>query len=249
MKLTGKVALVTGGTRGIGAATARKLAKRGADVAILARQFNEPAKSVLDDIRSYGRKSFMIEGDMGKSEDADRAIMETANTLGGIDILIHNAGGSAPGSIIDVDTKSWYNAFDVHVHAAFHLSRAAIPYMKLGKKGAIVLISSVAGIRGCPDAVAYGVAKGALTQFARAMARDLADYNIRVNAVIPGIIDTAFHAKMTEEQKKNNLANRVPLHRFGTPEEVADVIVLMTENDFITGESYVIDGGMTMRIV
>ena len=91
--------------------------------------------------------------------------------------------------------------------------------------------------------------KGVLPQFARAMARDLADDNIRVNAVSPGIILTTFHDAMTPEQKRNNLDNRIPLHRFGSPDDVADVIALLASNDFITGENYVVDGGMTMRIV
>ena len=121
--------------------------------------------------------------------------------------------------------------------------------MKKQGEGAIVLLSSVAGIRGCPGAIGYSVVKCALIQFARAMARDLADDNIRVNCVSPGIVRTDFHAGMTQEQEKNSLDNRIPLHRFGSPEQIAEVIALLVENDFITGENYVIDGGMTMRIV
>jgi len=249
MKLEGKTALVTGGTKGIGSATAVKLASMGADVAILGRHDNESARSVKAVIENMGRRCVMIIADMGIPEDAARAVEETVAGLGRIDVLIHNAGGAVPGGIMKVTAEDWYRGFDVHVHAAFHLSRAIVPYMKKQGEGAIVLLSSVAGIRGCPGAVGYGVVKCALIQFARAMARDLADDNIRVNCVSPGIVRTDFHAGMTPEQEKNNLDNRIPLHRFGTPEQIAEVIALLVENDFITGENYVVDGGMTMRIV
>lgn len=111
-----------------------------------------------------------------------------------------------------------------------------------------MLVSSVAGLRGVPFATAYQVAKGALPQFARAMAREFADDNIRVNCVAPGIIRTAFHANMTPEQKQYNLDHRIPLHREGTPQEVADLICDLVANDYITGETMTIDGGLTMRI-
>ncbi len=115
--------------------------------------------------------------------------------------------------------------------------------------GAIVLLGSAAGLRGCPGALAYGVVKGALPQFARGLARELADQNIRVNCVSPGIIRTPFQAHLTPEQVDNNTRNRVPLHREGRPDEVAQVIVSLIENEFITGENVVVDGGMTMRMV
>jgi 3-oxoacyl-[acyl-carrier protein] reductase/dehydrogenase/reductase SDR family protein 4 len=115
--------------------------------------------------------------------------------------------------------------------------------------GAIILLGSAAGLRGCPGALAYGVVKGALPQFARSLARELADQNIRVNCVSPGIIRTPFQAHLTPAQVENNIRNRVPLHREGQPEEVARLIVSLIENDFITGQNFVIDGGMTMRIV
>jgi NAD(P)-dependent dehydrogenase (short-subunit alcohol dehydrogenase family) len=121
--------------------------------------------------------------------------------------------------------------------------------MKEKKEGAIVLISSAAGLRGCLGAFAYGVVKGALPQFARSLARELAEDNIRVNAVSPGVIRTPFQNSLTPEQVKNNIANRIPLHREGQPEDVAEVIGMLVTHDFITGETIAIDGGMTMRIV
>jgi NAD(P)-dependent dehydrogenase (short-subunit alcohol dehydrogenase family) len=175
-------------------------------------------------------------------------VEETARRLGAVDVLVHSAGGVIEGGLMDVTPETWYAGFDVHVHAIYYLARAAVPLMRKKKEGAIVLVSSVAGIRGVHFNLAYQVVKGTLPQFARAMAREFADDNIRVNCVAPGIIRTRFHAGMTPEQKKHNLENRIPLHREGTPEQVADLITQLVTNDYITGETVTIDGGLTMRI-
>jgi len=120
--------------------------------------------------------------------------------------------------------------------------------MKAKKEGAIILVSSTAGIRGVLTNVAYQVAKGALPQFARALGREFANDNIRVNCVAPGVIRTDFHATMSPEQKKLNLEQRIPLHREGSPSQVAEAILMLVKNDYITGETVTIDGGLTMRI-
>ena len=120
--------------------------------------------------------------------------------------------------------------------------------MRERHSGAIVLLSSAAGVRGCPGNFAYQVIKGALPQFARALARDFGADNVRINCVAPGIIRTAFHDGMTQEQKRHNLENRIPLAREGTPEQVAELIKQLVTNDYITGETVAIDGGLTMRI-
>ena len=145
--------------------------------------------------------------------------------------------------------EQWRHTFAVHVDAAYYLCRSALPWMKANKEGVILLISSAAGIRGCPGAITYGTVKGAILQFTRALARDLADDNIRVNCLAPGIIRTRFHDAMTDDQQKHNLANRIPLHREGTVGDVAEAARLLVTNEFITGEAIVIDGGMTMQIV
>lgn len=249
MNLKGSVALVTGGTKGIGAATALKLAELGADVAILGRHDTDGARGVCAAVEAAGRRSLMIVADMAKPGDAVRAVQETVASMGGLDVLVHSAGGGLVGGFTEVAEADWYRMFDVHVHAAFHLCREAVPHMKRRGGGAIVFVSSVAGLRGVPNIVPYGVAKGALIQFTRGLAREFADFNIRVNGVAPGIIKTDFHSAMTPEQERHNLDNRIPLHRFGTPEQVAEVIALLAANDFITGETYTIDGGMTMRMM
>jgi NAD(P)-dependent dehydrogenase (short-subunit alcohol dehydrogenase family) len=163
-------------------------------------------------------------------------------------VLVHAAGSGAPGGLLDVAAESWYKAFDLHVHAVFHLCRAVVPEMKKRREGAVILISSVAGLRGCAGALAYGVVKGALPQFARSLARELANDNIRVNCVSPGVIRTRFQDYLTPEQVRTNIEKRIPLHREGSPEDVAAAIAMLVANDFITGGNIAIDGRMAMRI-
>lgn len=250
MDLAGKVALITGGSGGIGSATALHLAGRGADIALVKfNGKNETAESVQSRIEALGRRCLLLRGNLSQAQEAKRCVEATAQSLGSVDVLIHCAGGPVVGSLMEVAAEAWYAAFDLHVHAVFHLCRAAVPFMRLRQEGAIVLVSSAAGARGCLGAIAYGVAKGALPQFARALARELADDNIRVNCVSPGVIRTRFQNMLTPEQVRNNIENRIPLHREGKPEDVAESIELLVTNDFITGENLAVDGGMTMRIV
>ncbi len=248
MDLKDKVCLVTGGTRGIGAAAAIEFAARGAHLALVGRVLDEEAQSVRSRIEGMQRRCVLLQGDMGKPEDAARCVEEVVETLSGLDVLVHSAGGPVPGSLLSVSSEDWYSAFDVHVHAVFHLCRAAVPHMKPRGEGAIILIASSAALRAVLGAAAYAIVKGTLLQFTRILARELADDNIRVNCVAPGVIRTRFHAKMTPETYKNNLDNRIPLHREGTPEDVAQVIAMLAENEFMTGETVTIDGGLTMRI-
>ncbi len=248
MELRDKVCLVTGGTRGIGAAAALALAKAGGHVAITGRRRDEEALATVKNIEATGRRCELLQSDSGNPEQCRAAVAQTIKTLGTIDVLIHAAGGPVNGGLMQLTDDQWHDAFNVHVHAIFHLCRAAIPTMQKKKAGAVVLVSSTAGIRGIITNVAYQVAKGALPQFTRALAREFADDNVRVNCVAPGVVRTAFHASMTEEQRKLNLEKRIPLHREGTPEQVASVIVELVTNDYITGETVTIDGGLTMRI-
>jgi 3-oxoacyl-[acyl-carrier protein] reductase len=248
MQLQGKVGLVTGGTKGIGAAAALALAEQGADISIVARNLDSEAKNIRKRIEAMGRKCLLSAADLGKLEAARECVEQTTRELGPVDVLIHSAGGAVNGGLLELTADAWYDAFNVHVHAIFHLCRAVVPSMRQKKEGAIILISSAAGIRGIKTNVAYQTVKGALPQMTRALAYEFAPDNIRVNCVAPGIIRTAFHAQMTADAKRHNLENRIPLRREGTSEQCATLIRELVVNDYITGETVSIDGGLTMRI-
>lgn len=249
MDLQNKVCLVTGGSSGIGAFTALCLASRGARVATVSRRGVAQEPEYFSS-SGYPDATFrFLKADVADPAACRNCVDQAIEEFGRLDVLVHSAGGSVPGGLYEVTDAAWMNAFAVHVHSVFHLSRAAAPHMARQGEGAIVLLGSAAGLRGCLDALAYGVVKGALPQFARGLARELAERNIRVNCVSPGIVRTPFQDHLTPEQVANNIQNRVPLHREGRPEDVAKLIVSLIENDFITGENFVIDGGMTMRMV
>ena len=168
MQLNEKIALVTGGTKGIGAATAIALAEAGAHLAIVGRHDDDDARRTLAAIETLGSRGLFVAADCGQPSEATRCVEETARKLGRVDVLVHSAGGPINGGLFDLTPEMWLGAFDVHVHAIFHLCRAAIPAMRSRREGAIVLVSSTAGIRGVVTNVAYQTVKGALPQMTRA---------------------------------------------------------------------------------
>ena len=162
MNLKDKACLITGGTRGIGAAAAIALAEQGANLVINGRRIDDAAKEVVKQIEAMGRKCYVVSADIAKPEEAAHCVTETVARLGTIDLLIHSAGGPANGGLLDLTPEAWHAAFDVHIHPIFHLCRAAIPVMKKKRDGSIVLISSTAGVRGIKTNVAYQTVKGAI---------------------------------------------------------------------------------------
>ncbi|MFC3199644.1 SDR family NAD(P)-dependent oxidoreductase [Parapedobacter deserti] len=245
MKSIKKVMMITGGTHGIGAATARHMAKQGIDLVLVARN---SSPDFVDELHQLGSEVLVFEADLTNESACAEAVASAQHRFGRIDALVHLAGGAVPGGLLDVSTEAWHHAFDIHLHAAFHLCRFVVPLLKKSDDGCVILVSSAAGIRGVKNALAYAVVKGALPQMARALACELADQSIRVNCVSPGVIRTRFQEMLTPEQIKNNIDNRIPLHREGTPDDVAKVIAMLMENTYITGENIVVDGGLTMRI-
>ena len=242
----GQTALITGGTKGIGAAIAEALVETGTNVVITGRNDGPEVQALLDHLNAKGRAVAHF-GDVRGEAGAKAAVAAAVAAFGGVNILVHSAGGGVPGRITDISEETWMAAFDTHVHAVFHLFRAAHPHLKAAG-GAVILISSVAGLRGVPNAVAYQTVKAAVPQMARALALDHGGEGIRVNAIAPGIIRTDFHAAMSDAARTHNIANRIPLHREGTPQDVASLALELIRNDFITGECFTIDGGMSMRI-
>ena len=243
--ITDTAAVITGGTRGIGLAIARLLLSKGGKVALNGRGPTPQAEALL---AAYGPDHVAILlADVSQPGQATGLISRAAAQFGRLDILIHAAGGPAPGTIMDLTTDAWMEAFAVHVHPVFHMFRAAQPHLAR-QGGAVLLVSSVAGLRGCPGSVAYQTVKGALIPLARALAFDNAAAGIRVNVIAPGIIRTRFQDQMSDTTKAHNIANRIPLRREGTADDVAGAAVGLIQNEFITGEVLTVDGGMSMRI-
>ena len=224
---------------------ARHLLEAGGKVAVNGRSATEEATALR---ARYGADKVAIDlCDVSVPAEATGLVERAAERFGKLDILVHSAGGPAPGKIVDLSPETWIDAFAVHVHPVFHLFRAAHPYLAR-EGGAVVLVSSVAGLRGCPGTVAYQTVKGALIPLAKALAFDHAAEGIRVNVLAPGIIRTRFHQAMTDAAKAHNLDNRIPLRREGTVDDVASAALELIRNDFITGEIVTVDGGMSMRI-
>ena len=243
--IANKVAVITGGTRGIGLGIAQHLLEAGGKVVLNGRSATEEANALL---AQYGAEKVAVDlCDVSVPTEAARLVERAAKRFGRIDILVHAAGGPAPGKIIDLTPEAWGDAFAIHVHPVFHLFRTAHPYLAQ-EGGAVVLVSSVAGLRGCPGTVAYQTVKGALIPLAKALAFDHAVEGIRVNVLAPGIIRTRFHQAMTDAAKAHNLANRIPLRREGSVDDVASAALELIRNDFMTGEIVTVDGGMSMRI-
>ena len=243
--LTDKLAVITGGTRGIGLALAELILSHGGKVAINGWSSTPGAEALL---AQYGPANVAIlPADVSHPDQATTLITQAASQFRRLDILVHAAGGPAGGTVMDLTTDAWLDAFAIHVHPVFHMFRAAQPHLaKQG--GSVLLVSSVAGLRGCPGSVAYQTVKGALIPMAKALAFDNATAGIRVNVIAPGIIRTRFHDKMSEAAKAHNIANRIPLRCEGTAEDVAEAAVSLIQNEFITGEVLTVDGGMSMRI-
>ena len=247
MSKTDEVAIITGGTRGIGAAIAEALGQRSVRLVLSGRHRDTEVDATIAELRTLIDVEFQL-GDAADPATPEGLVELARSRFGRVDYVVAAAGGAHPGKITDLSIDEWRTAFDIHIHAVFHLFRATLASLaECG--GGFLMIGSAAGRRGCPGTVAYQTVKGALPQMARALARDHGHKGIRVNVVEPGIIRTRFHAAMTPEAERNNLQNRIPLARFGRPENVATAAVELLTNPFITGETLVIDGGMSMRMV
>ncbi len=243
--LSNSIAIVTGGTRGIGLAIARDLLAAGGKVIVNGRSSTPEAEELLS---TYGAEHVLLAyADVAEPASAASLVAQAADRFGGCNVVVHSAGGPAPGKVLDLSEDDWMAAFRIHVHPVFHLFRAAHPHLARSG-GAVLLVSSVSGLRGCPGSIAYQTVKGALIPMAKALALDHGAEGIRVNVLAPGIIRTRFHAAMTPEAKTHNLDKRIPLRREGTVEEVSALGLELIRNEFVTGETFTIDGGMSMRI-
>jgi NAD(P)-dependent dehydrogenase (short-subunit alcohol dehydrogenase family) len=250
MNFAGKIVLVTGSTTGIGEACAQVFAESGATV-MLSGRHEERGRSVLAAIRAAGGSAEFTAADLREPQACERLVGETIGRLGGLDVLINNAGILYTANALDTSDAQWLDTMAVNLNAVFYLSRAAVKHMKAAGKGAIVNIASEWGLNGEADHVAYCASKGAVIQITRCMALDHARDNIRVNSVCPGEIHTRMVddilAKRGGDPQANlrQLAAGIPMRRLAQPLEVARCVHFLASDlaSYVTGTNFCVDGG------
>ena len=248
--LRGQRALVTGGASGIGRGIVEALAAHGVDVVLTYLSSDAGARETVAVAQSHGVKAYALQADLTDEAAVNHVVSETQRLLGGIDILVTNAGGIL-GRIgtLDLSREIWDNAFALNVTSTFLCCKAVIPGMIAQGNGNIVLMSSQAAFDGGGVGSAYYAAtKGAILTYNRGLAKELAPHHIRVNCVAPGLIDTRFHDINTPPDMRAAVRGRIPLGREGTPTDVAGAVIYLTSElgAYLTGETIIINGGQTM---
>jgi len=246
MKLNGKIAIVTGAGRGIGASIALTLAREGANVVIIDVD-KQSAENVANKIKILGRQALALKADVSKSVEVNKVIKAAWKQFGKIDILVNNAGIFKEAQITRMREEEWDETMNINLKGVFNCCRAVIPYMIKQGNGKIVNISSIDARQGCVGYAHYAASKAGVIGFTRSLAKELAPYGINVNAVAPGIIET----DMTKERIakfRRDYERLIPLGRIGKPEDVAGVVLFLVSNeaDYITGQTINVDGGWRM---
>ena len=248
--LRGKVALVTGASSGIGRATAATFAENGAAVVINYHQNKTGAEETKCCISKSGGRAIIIQADVKNASEVRKMIDRVTNELGPIDILVNNAGSLVERlKILELSEERWDEVMDLNLKSAFLTSQAVASSMIERRSGAIINVSSIAGRNGgALGSIHYSTAKGGLITFTKGLAKELAAYNVRVNAVSPGVIDTRYHEQFSTPEMMKAYQGMIPLGRVGTPDEVAKVICFLASDaaGFLAGETIEINGGMLM---
>ena len=251
--LRGKVAIITGGSRGIGRAIALAYAEAGADVVVSSRDKRPPELSkVAEEIKAMGKKALATPAHVGKKEDVQELVRKSLEAFGRIDILVNNAGANPVlSALVDLEEDSLDKVLEVNLKGALLMSKAVAREMiKQGGGGRIINMSSISGLRARADGTgAYCISKAAMNMMTQVMARELARHNILVNAIAPGSIRTDFsRVNWTDPERKAQRIREVELKRFGEPEEVAGIALFLASeaSSFVTGEIIRVDGGQTI---
>jgi 2-dehydro-3-deoxy-D-gluconate 5-dehydrogenase len=246
--LSGRVAVVTGGNGGIGRGIALGLAEAGAAVAVLARN-EEKNRSTVADLRTAGFTAIAIKLDVMKRAELQPALAEVERSLGAIDILVNNAGIALPIKALQVQADDWDRVIETNLNSCYFLAKYAAQSMARRKAGKIINIGSEYSRFGNPIAPAYAASKGALIQLTKSLAIELAPYNIQVNAIVPGWIESDMTAPIKSRPFYDEIIKRTPAGRFGTPAECAGAAIFLASqaSAFVTGATIFVDGGYAIR--
>ena len=244
--LSGKVALVTGSSRGIGAAVAIKLASLGAAVAVNYSGSAEAADVVVQRILSAGGRGVAVQADVSDSGAANALVEIAIADLGGLDIVVNNAGITRDGLLMRMSDADWSAVIDTNLTGVFNVTRAATRHLMKQRSGSIVNITSVVGLMGNAGQANYSAAKAGVIGLTKSVARELASRGVRANAIAPGFIETDMTAKLTDAQRAASL-ELIAMNRFGAVDDVANAVAFLASDEaaYITGQTLAVDGGMT----
>ncbi|WP_216828022.1 3-oxoacyl-[acyl-carrier-protein] reductase [Alkalihalobacterium elongatum] len=245
--LNGKVALVTGASRGIGKAIALELAQNGAKVAVNYAGSKDKAEAVVNEIVNNGGEAIAIQADVADSEAVQSMVKEVISTYGSLDILVNNAGITRDTLVMRMKDEDWDAVLNTNLKGVFHCAKAVTRQMMKQRSGRIINISSVVGVLGNAGQANYVAAKAGVIGLTKSLARELANRNITVNAVAPGFIETDMTDNLTEDIKEGMLS-QIPLSKLGQPQEIARVVRFLASEDssYMTGQTLHVDGGMYM---
>jgi len=247
MNLSERVAIVTGGGRGIGRAIALRLAEAGAKVVVNDIGDGEPLEGVVREIKAMGRQALPILADVSSASEVDRLVEETMAAYGRIDILVNNAGIARDHLLLRMTEEEWDRVLAVDLKGVFLCTRAVLKHMVKQRWGRIISLASIVGIVGNPGQANYASAKAGIIGFSRTIAKEVASRGITVNAIAPGFIDTEMTQRLKEEWRQE-LKKRIPLGCLGSPRDVAEAVAFLAgeEAGYITGQVLGVDGGMAI---
>ena len=244
MKLEQKNVFITGSSRGIGLAIAHKFASLGANVVLNSR--GEISEELLAEFKPYGVKVLAISGDVSDFVDAKRMVDQAIEELGSVDVLVNNAGITQDTLMLKMTEEDFEKVLKVNLTGAFNMTQSVLKPMIKAREGAIINMSSVVGLMGNIGQANYAASKAGLIGFTKSVAREVANRNVRVNAIAPGMIESDMTAVLSDKVKEAMLA-QIPMKQFGQAEQVAEVTAFLASQDYLTGQVIAIDGGLTMQ--
>src|SRR3954452_12849482 len=250
MKLDGRVALGTGASRGLGRGIAEALAAEGAAVAVNYRSGADAANEVVAGIEASGGRAVAIQGDVSEYADAERVVAQTVEQLGGLSILVNNAGIARDRLISSMEVEDWLDVMKVNFGGVFNCTKASMPHFMGERDGSIINISSVMGTRGWVGQSNYSASKGAVNAFTKCAAMELARFGVRVNAVLPGFVPTELVEGLTSKDGGKGILKQLPMRKFGDVEDVSGLVTFLASPDskYMTGALFTVDGGASAML-